>query len=235
VENITELFNAIRNAVGQIKDEGENVPIWFRGHGSFQYLLIPSLYRMKNKKDSFYNTSMRKTLRSLIDLFKAKAYNAPELIGNGNNYDTNCLITMQHYSVPTNIMDWTTSALIALYFALEKEMNGKENTDHVDADIYLLNPIRMNIAGKQLSEGYTRRGKKEELNFPIMALVEDDKKFGDYIPLHLDYRGDKEHEQYPMAVYAPFVNQRIKAQLGTFTIFGLDNEGVDDKIGSKDY
>lgn len=47
-----------------------------------------------------------------------------------------------------------------------------------------------------------------------------------------------ENTEYPIAVYAPFVNQRIKAQLGTFTMFGLDNEAnnVTDEGGeAKDY
>lgn len=239
VTNITELINAIKNAIVEIRNEGENVPIWFRGHESIRYLLMPSLYRMKNKKNLFYNASMRLTLQSLIDLFKAKAYNAPELIGDGNSFTTNCLITMQHYSIPTNILDWTTSVFIAMYFALEKELNDDKNKENTDAVIYLLNPIRLNIAREKLLHRPERQEKKEELKFPIPALVNDDKKFIHYIPLQLnEEKTNTENTEYPIAVYAPFVNQRIKAQLGTFTMFGLDNEAnnVTDEGGeAKDY
>lgn len=225
VTNITELINAIKNAVGVIKEEKENVPIWFRGHESTRYLLIPSLYRMKDKKNLFYNSSMRRTLQSLVDLFKAKAYNAPELIGNGNSFNANSLITMQHYSIPTNILDWTTSAFIAMYFALEKEINKEENTENTDAVIYLLNPIRLNVAREKLLQNHEEHEEKDELKFPITALVNDSKKFIEYIPINLDEEKTiREHIEYPIAVYAPFVNQRIKAQLGTFTMFGLDNK-----------
>ena len=239
VTNITELINAIRNAVAEIKGEDENVPIWFRGHESIHYLLIPSLYRMKNKKDLFYSAPMRSTLQSLIDLFKARAYNAPELIGDGNSFNTNCLITMQHYSIPTNILDWTTSAFVAMYFALEKEINNDKDKVDADAVIYLLNPIRLNVAREKLCHNHEEHTEKEELRFPITALVNDDKKFVDYIPINSESeRTNKEHIEYPIAVYAPFVNQRIKAQLGTFTVFGLDNkakEVTDGKGLAKDY
>lgn len=168
---------------------------------------------------------MRLTMQSLIDLFKAKAYNAPELIGDGTSFNTNCMITMQHYSIPTNILDWTTSAFVAMYFALEKEINNDEDKVNTDAVIYLLNPIRLNSAREKLLHNHEEHGEKEELRFPITALVNDDKKFADYVPIHLgEDRVIKEHTEYPIAIYAPFVNQRIKAQLGTFTIFGLDNK-----------
>lgn len=237
--NITELISAIKNAITEIKGEEENVPIWFRGHESIRYLLIPSLYRMKNKRDLFYNTSMRLTMQSLIDLFKAKAYNAPELIGDGTSFNTNCMITMQHYSIPTNILDWTTSAFVAMYFALEKEINNDEDKVNTDAVIYLLNPIRLNSAREKLLHNHEEHGEKEELRFPITALVNDDKKFADYVPIHLgEDRVIKEHTEYPIAIYAPFVNQRIKAQLGTFTIFGLDNKAssiTNEEGVAKDY
>lgn len=239
VANITELIKAINMAVVDIKSEEEKVPIWFRGQESIEHLLIPSLYRMQNKKNLFYNTSMRLTLRSLIDVFKAKAYNSSEIIGNGNSYDTNCLITMQHYSIPTNILDWTTSAFIAMYFALEKEINNEKNKENQDAVIYLLNPIRLNIAREKLLNNHAKQGEKRELNFPITSLVADDKEFIDYIPMYLkEEKIIEEHIEYPIAVYAPFVNERIKAQLGTFTIFGLDNKAIvmdnEESLG-KDY
>ena len=46
---------------------------------------------------------------------------------------------------------------------------------------------------------------------------------------------DAPQHQYPMAVYAPFVNHRIKAQRGTFVMFGLDNLGEKIKDNGRDY
>lgn len=224
--SLESLIIALKNAIRDISDEKESAPIWFRGHTNKNYYLIPSLYRMLDQKSKFYDISMRDTLMSLTELFKAKAFNAPELIGDKDRAETNCLISMQHYSVPTNILDWSTSAFVAMYFALENEINGKEVKleDDENAVIYLLNPIRLNIARETLKTSYASRGKKTELKFPILALSEDE-RFEQYLPSYADKYGEKEQE-YPLAVYAPFVNQRIKAQRGTFVMFGLDNPGI---------
>lgn len=223
-KNLEGLIKALKNAVRDISDESENAPIWFRGHTNKNYHLIPSLYRMLDQKSKFYDISMRDTLRSLTELFKAKAFNAPELIGDKNSAETNCLISMQHYSIPTNILDWSTSAFVAMYFALENEINDKEVKDNEDAVIFLLNPIRLNNARELLKASFASRGKKTEYKFPILALSEDE-RFEEYLPAYADQNGGRE-EEYPLAVYAPFVNQRIKAQRGTFVMFGLDNTGI---------
>lgn len=230
------LIKALKNAIRDISEEKENAPIWFRGHTNKNYYLIPSLYRMLDQKSKFYDISMRDTLKSLTELFKAKAFNAPELIGDKDRAETNCLISMQHYSIPTNILDWTTSAFVAMYFALENEINGKtiKLEDDENAVIFLLNPIRLNIAREALKRSYASRGKKTELKFPILALSEDE-RFEQYLPTYVDNNGGKE-EEYPLAVYAPFVNQRIKAQRGTFVMFGLDNTGIElSEENARDY
>lgn len=226
VNSLEGLIKSIKGAIRDISDEKENAPIWFRGHTNKDYYLIPSLYRMLDQKSKFYDISMRDTLKSLTELFKAKAFNAPELIGDKDRAETNCLISMQHYSVPTNILDWSTSAFVAMYFALENEINGKEvkPEDEANARIFLLNPIRMNIAREALKSSFASRNKKIDIKFPILALSEDE-RFEEYLPAYMDKNGGKE-EEYPLAVYAPFVNQRIMAQRGTFVMFGLDNSGM---------
>lgn len=226
VNDLEGLIKALKNAIRDISDKNENAPIWFRGHTSKKYYLLPSIYRMLDQKSKFYDISMRDTLKSLTELFKAKAFNAPELIGDKDRAETNCLISMQHYSIPTNILDWSTSAFVAMYFALENEINTKEikTEDNENAVIFLLNPIRLNIAREALKSSYAARGKETDLRFPILALSEDE-RFEDYLPSHTDNNKGKAVE-YPLAVYAPFVNQRIKAQRGTFVMFGLDNLGV---------
>jgi FRG domain. len=227
VRDLPELLLTLSNCVNDIWDISENSPIWFRGQTSREHLLIPSLYRMKDGKKSFYNTSMSEMLKILIDLFKAKSYFAPELIGISDNVDTNYLISMQHYSVPTNILDWSNSAFVALYFALENEMNNQKGTKE-NAAIYLLNPTRLNHAADKLES----RHQSSSTKYPITAFVGDDKRFEEYLPKDHSPYG---RTSYPRAVYAPYVNQRIKAQLGTFTIFSLYNEGSLSTENSKDY
>ena len=106
----------------------------------------------KDKKKYFYAEaeSRREILESLLDLFKVKAYNAPELIDKTLNDDVRVMAAMQHYTVPTNLLDWTTSVFTAIYFALMVEINEQKSKNEEDAVIYLLNPIRMNVVRNRI-------------------------------------------------------------------------------------
>ncbi len=108
---------------------------------------------------------------------------------------------MQHYGVPTRLLDWSESPLIAMYFAVE---NWSEKPD-TDAALWCLWPTVLNQ------------------NANIVDKVE-----GQYIPSFDDdelqtytvdrVRRDVRIELFPVATIATRNNPRIQAQMGTFTI-----------------
>ena len=223
VTDLSELLESISKEIQSISEEGET-EIWFRGHASSEYLLIPSLYRMKDKKKYFYTgaESRREIIESLLDLFKVKAYNAPELIDKTLNDDVRVMAAMQHYTVPTNLLDWTTSVFTAIYFALMSEINEQKSKDEEDAVIYILNPIRMNVVRNRIYKSNVLNVKKfKQTQYPIPAITSKKSLFDGYLPTS---KINEDDSLLPIAGYVPFDNSRIKAQLGTFTIFGLDNQ-----------
>ncbi|MCB5383968.1 FRG domain-containing protein [Blautia glucerasea] len=48
------------------------------------------------------------------------------------------LTMMQHYGLPTRLLDWSESPLVALYFALS------EKKDDIDAAVWIMNPMKLN-------------------------------------------------------------------------------------------
>ena len=49
------------------------------------------------------------------------------------------LTLMQHYGLPTRLLDWSESPLVALYFALSSDEDAK-----ADAAVWVLNPMKLN-------------------------------------------------------------------------------------------
>jgi hypothetical protein len=86
--------------------------LWYRGCSSALYPLLPSLYRHQKLKTPDDLASLE---RQLMTRFRQRSipYHTRPLI---DDWDT--LFFMQHYGVPTRLLDWTENPLIALHFAL---------------------------------------------------------------------------------------------------------------------
>ena len=82
-------------------------------------------------------------LEAYMNEFESKTHGAKEFSRVGYQNPIETLANMQHYGLPTNLLDWSENALSALFFALSDEKC--ENTTQ-DACVYLLNPAKMNLA-----------------------------------------------------------------------------------------
>jgi hypothetical protein len=111
--------------------------------------------------------------------------------------DWEVLFDMQHYWIPTRLLDWTTVMGVAIAFILHGDY-----TDEADSALFILDPVALN----RLS------GRDDVISVP------EDKTF-DYKGLYWEHR--------PIMIERPIairptqrLSDRIRAQKGTFTVFG---------------
>ena len=105
---------------------------WYRGHTDHTWQLIPSLPRqpdweIKEKKlfSEFNQTASR--------VFEKRA----------SDWET--LFDMQHYWIPTRLLDWTTVMGVAIAFILHGDYS-----DDGDSALFILDPVALNrLSGRE--------------------------------------------------------------------------------------
>lgn len=111
----------------------EDGPLWFRGHSKASHKLRPGIFRppyILHDKDGEpfmpepgqivkYNWGGHKGFNSerIFEHFKSHYSQLKNTIYTPQN-DFEWLCLMQHYGIPTRLLDWSTNAFTALYFAL---------------------------------------------------------------------------------------------------------------------
>lgn len=104
VGGIEEFLNVLKKLTPSLEED-----LYFRGHADEKFSLIPSVYRNKGWK------------KSEDILFKEMVLKcAAEFKDQDSTFQM--LVKMQHYSLPTRLLDITANPLVALYFACAEKM-----------------------------------------------------------------------------------------------------------------
>jgi hypothetical protein len=143
--------------------QGRGQVVWFRGQPRWgdkaseddPYDLVPGVYR----KDTFGSHDERQIGLAFRLLAKSRYPNCPDMTDFAS-----WLFLMQHYRLPTRLLDWSASPFVALFFAVEERryIPGYRG-DKFDADIFALRPVVLNYfadgdrRNKEIMEDCTRR------------------------------------------------------------------------------
>ncbi len=234
VVNSLSEYISVTSSVARESDQ-----MWFRGHSSASHRLTPSVLRdtvpltdgrgNKVTPDQQFNSGGGLvggiSAERMFDEFKMKA--GPFLEKEPKN-EFEWMFLMQHYGVPTRLLDWTTNALIALYFAIESMPS---NSDSYDDEEISLEDYLSSQAGefsKHAAAVFALCPKTfNELSIlekRIVPISEECERWEIYIdPMS---QGGV-NNMLPVAISPNHIDKRIRAQSGYFTLHGANIWAID--------
>lgn len=185
--------------------------IWFRGSDDVTHELLPGAYWRK-ECDEF----------NIAATFKALS---PTLLHDTPANDWEWYYVMQHYGVPTRLIDWTETPLQALHFALIK--SSTENPC-----VWILDPVALNHTTQGFDNIYVPKA------FEIYQHIDAWLPHRCWKDAPVENFSDHffSSNALPIAIYPSRNNPRLFAQRGTFTVHGtecipLDKLNISNKTG----
>jgi hypothetical protein len=171
-----------------LKPQADNAAFWFRGEASEGWELMPSMLRPP------YDKASRPKERLLMNMFRE---HAPAYVTNVPEYWIDWQVLMQHHGCPTRLLDWTESALTALFFAVKSR--DQKPSDGAGA-VYVLEPGSL-AALDEMS------GRRTILTSQAMRLED------------IELRGLEGKFTYPLPILPAYNTPRAHAQKSRFTLY----------------
>ena len=206
----------------EIRAKNKHV-LYFRGHSKHTYRLEPSIYRNRG------------WIKNEASMLKELILRCPNDFKNGMS-TFECLVKMQHYSLPTRLLDITSNPLVALYFACQ--LHDKDDDGEVIVSEYSVDDVKY-FDSDTVSVLANLSKRPFDFDMPLISDIGEFNKAGidkfnkaGHIPLLLhDVRQDKPHfeplilpgDLRKVICVKPLLdNPRIIRQEGAFLLFGID-------------
>lgn len=175
--------------------------LWFRGLSCASYQLLPKLMRDGKSAEAIFDRELR-----LLTRFRQRSM-AYWPAGYPQN-DWEHLFAMQHFGMPTRLLDWSENLFVAAHFALASQRNDDHGHDgECVPTIWCVDPVEWNRSTPVL----------EEFGDVIQVLTTADDELDPYRP-----ETNKRRRKSPLAIFGAHNSARIVAQRGTFMVWGSE-------------
>jgi|SRR5579871_1283639 len=194
VDGLEGLLHEVLSIAADLPSDGF---LWFRGHNCHSYGLLPKLLRDSKTADQVFDRERR-----LLTRFRQRSM--PYWPAGYPQNDWEHLFAMQHYGLPTRLLDWTENLFVAAHFAIEQPPSHR-HAGECSVIVWCLDPVEWNRATPVLSE----------YGEVIQVLTTADEELEAYRPL-----STKRRMKSPIAMFGAHNSGRIVAQRGTFMVWG---------------
>jgi hypothetical protein len=214
--NITSLEGYVRK-ISEIQPKTDEV-LLYRGHSQKKFTLLPSVLR-----DPKFQEGEHAILRELV------ASHPSDFASDTTTLEQ--LVRVQHYSLPTRLLDATWNPLVALYFTVKDDLDKtgevivfrikKDQVKFFDSDTVscVANLAHLKTTEKQAIDFALSKdlfNKQPQIDRLLQFIKVEKPSFRDIIiPDHL---------KAVLCVKPKQSNQRILAQSGAFLLFGLASD-----------
>lgn len=211
---LTKVVRTVAEYVEYIESLIGSHNLWFRGVASPKFKPIPSIvWKDANHVEGALEHGFLQSYKTYID------------DSNLNKWELYAL--MQHHGLPTRLLDWSESALVALYFALSSDPTLEGNRA-----VWVLNPFELN-----------RKSAGDAILY-CPAVIDTSKidkhgvkvNFSAYLPPNSAPEiDDDEYPELPLAIHSTKKIRRVSSQKGCFTVHGSNPNSIDQIFDNYDH
>lgn len=179
---------------------------WYRGQGNFEWHLTPAVYRDGQfEHETIYVKEFERTV--------------PDEFYGLSSFEK--LVKMQHYGLPTRLLDVTSNPLVALYFACSSEIDSDGAFFYFSAPTFWEDNWAIELISDYIFEPITC----------IQDLLEREKRRFSSSHVQLEKNEDEHTLTHVLTVPAHVViprvsNPRLRQQRGGFLLFGMALDSI---------